>query len=65
MTLYGIEIPPAPRKGDTWAETISIMHLRAYSRSRRCHLERMEVPTKDGYKVRHEWKEEESLNGTE
>lgn len=59
MTVYGVNIPPAPRAGDGWGNT-SIGLLRAYHRLKKdqVYLERIDVPTKDGYEVRYEWREE-------
>ena len=50
MKVYGIEIPPAPRTGDTWAESISIRHLKVYARMRKARL------VWDGEK--HVWEED-------
>lgn len=50
MKVYGIEIPHAPRTGDTWWDSISIRHLRAYARCRKARL------VWDGEK--HEWEED-------
>ena len=50
MTIYGITIPPAPRTGDTWADSTSIGHLAAYG-----HIQKERLVW--GGK-KHEWEED-------
>lgn len=60
MTLYGIEIPRAPRMDDGWAENVSIHHLKAYARIRKMCLVPVKIWNESGdeYRIVHAWEED-------